>query len=228
MPLSRASLMADFSLLLDSYEDSNVIGAKTLDGIVDDHILDSLSCVLFEPLVSAGNLVDVGSGGGLPGLPLGIAVEGLRVCLVEATAKKVAFLGSAATQLGVPNFRILNQRAEELGRSEEFRGSYEVATARALAPLDVLAEYCLPLVKVGGHAIAMKGRVGKDELRRGEYAASVVGGEVSEIIKVSRLPEYEQKQRHLVVFKKTEETPEKYPRRVGLPAKKPLGEMRNP
>ncbi len=217
----------NYCLLLDSYEESNVIGARNLSEIVEDHVLDSLSCVLFEPLRNAKELVDVGSGGGLPGLPLGIAVEGLRVSLIEATEKKVKFLESAVSQLRMSSVQTVNERAEDIGKSEAFRGRYDIATSRALASLDVLAEYCMPLVRVGGNVIAMKGRVEKEEFDRGKVAANFLGGEITEVIPVPRLLEYQQKQRHLVVFEKTAQTPAKYPRRVGLPAKKPLGEAGN-
>lgn len=227
MPRHRADSLVKFASILESYDEANVIGAKTMSVIVEDHVLDSLSCLLFEPLRNVETLVDVGSGGGLPGLPLGIALDELRVSLVEATAKKVRFLEAATRQLGLKNVQTLNRRAEEVGLSAEFRGHFDVATARAVASLDVLAEYCLPLVKVGGYVVAMKGRVEKDEIRRGEYAAKMLGGGISEVMPVPRLPAYEQKQRHLVVFTKTSETPGEYPRGIGTPAKKPLGETGN-
>lgn len=227
LPPRGAYMLVDYCRLLDSYEESNIIGAKTLGEIVEDHVIDSLSCLLFESLKDAKDLMDVGSGGGLPGLPLGIAVEGLRVSLIEATAKKVKFLNGAANRLEMSNIQVVNARAEDAGKSKEFRGRYDIATARAVASLDVLAEYCLPLVRVGGHVIAMKGRIEKEELDRGKAASRLLGAEIAEVIPVPRLPEYEQKKRHLVVFEKTAQTPAKYPRRVGLPAKKPLGEIGN-
>lgn len=228
MSQSRVDLLVEFASILNSYTESNVIGAKTMGEIVDDHVLDSISCLLFEPLRESELLVDVGSGGGLPGVPLGIVIDGLRVSLVEATAKKARFLEGAVRELGYPGFQVLNRRIEEVGVSEEFRGRYDVATARAVASLDVLAEYCLPLVKVGGHVVAMKGQVEAGELRSGKCAAKILGAEIVAVITVSRLPEYEEKRRCLVVFEKTRETPGKYPRRIGLPAKKPLGEIENP
>lgn len=227
VPHHRAQSLVRFASILEAYEEANVIGAKAMSVIVEDHILDALSCLLFEPLRQSETLVDVGSGGGLPGVPIGITLEALRVSLVEATAKKVRFLEVSTRQLGLKNVRVLNQRVEEVGRSEEFRGHFDAATARAVASLDVLAEYCLPLVKVGGYVVAMKGRAEKEEIRKGEYAARIMGGEISDVIPVSRLPEHEQKQRNLIVFTKTAETPGKYPRRIGTPAKKPLGEIGN-
>lgn len=225
---SRAASLVEFASILDTYDEANVIGAKTMGEILDDHVLDSLSCLLLDPLRDAKFLADVGSGGGLPGLPLGIAIDQLRVTLIEATAKKARFLEGAARQIGHTDFHIINRRVEEVGEAQGFRGHYDVATARALSSLDVLAEYCLPLVKVGGHVVAMKGHVEVEELRRGECAAKLLGAEIVDVMPVSRLPEYEHKRRCLVVFEKTRGTLDKYPRRVGLPTKKPLGEVENP
>lgn len=219
----RAERLIDYATLLSSYDEANVIGAKTERAILDDHISDSLSCLLFEPLRRAGSLVDVGSGAGLPGVPLGLALGGIDVMLIESTAKKVKFIESAASAMNMTNLRVLSERAELVGRSDLYREYFDVATARALAPLDVLAEYCLPLVKVGGHVVAMKGRVQEDEIQSGKAALEVLGGELSTIVEVTRPPEYERKHRNLVILKKTSRTPEKYPRRVGVPAKNPLG-----
>lgn len=223
----HASLLIEYADMLSSYEEANIIGTRDQDELINEHILDSLSCALFRPLKNAHKIVDVGSGGGLPGIPIGISFRGIHVSLVEATAKKAKFLQSVAHRIGIENLTVVNERAEEVGRSVAHRENYDIATARALAPLDVLAEYCLPLVRVGGHVLAMKGRVEKEEIESGRVAAEYLGAEISDIIKVHRLPEYEQKQRHLVVFEKVRQTSAKYPRRVGIPAKKPLGSLRN-
>lgn len=223
VPPERASRLVDYAEYLASYTESNVIGTRRVEDIIEEHILDSTSCVLFEPSKDATELVDVGSGGGLPGLPLAIGMEGLSVTLVESTAKKTKFLDDVVEHLGVSNCQVVNARAEDLGHSEEFRSRYDIATARALASLDVIAEYCVPLVRIGGHVIAMKAGVGKNELDNGRISARLLGGEIVDVIPVERLPEYEPKQRSLIVFEKVARTSKKYPRQVGLPAKKPLG-----
>lgn len=224
---SQVRELVGFGRFLAGYDKANVIGARTLDEVIDEHVLDSLSCLLFEPLGGLASIVDVGSGGGLPGLPLGIALKSVDLALVESTSKKVEFLREAAEDLGLANFRILDLRAEEVGGNVEYRESFDAATARALAPMDVLLEYCLPLVSVGGHVIAMKGRVEEEELERGESAAKILGGREAQVIRVPRLPEFEEKQRHLVVVEKVSPTPEGYPRRIGTPSKKPLGKFGN-
>lgn len=191
--------------------------------IILDHVLDSLSCFLFEPLGAARSMVDVGSGGGLPGLAIKIVEPRLRTTLVEATAKKARFLRRAAEGLALNGVDIVNARVEEIARTDEHRGIYEVATVRAVARLSVVAEYCVPLLRVGGYAISMKGRLEEEEVYEGKRAARKLGARLSHVIRVHRLPELGEKERCLVILEKVEETQGKYPRNVGVPAKKPLG-----
>ena len=212
-----------FARFLRDYEEANVIGTQELRGIVLDHVLDSLSGFLFEPLGAARSLVDVGSGGGLPGVPINIVEPRLRTTLVEATAKKVRFLRRAKEILALDSVEIVNARVEKIARTDEHRGIYEVATVRAVARLSVVAEYCVPLLRVGGYAISMKGRLEDEEIYEGERAADKLGARLSHLIRVPRLPELGEKERCLVILEKVEETPGKYPRNVGVPAKKPLG-----
>jgi 16S rRNA (guanine527-N7)-methyltransferase len=188
-----------------------------------EHVLDSLSCLLFEPLREARLLADVGSGGGLPGIPLKIALPPARVSLIEATAKKARFLRRVVEEMSLNGVEVLNGRVEDVGRHGEHRGAYDIATARAVARLSVVAEYCVPLLRVGGQAICMKGRLDDEEVSQGERAAEELGAEVCEIMPVPRLPEIVAKQRYLVVLRKVVDTPARYPRSVGTPARKPLG-----
>src|SRR5215211_1202328 len=197
----RLARLEAFARLLSGYEEANVIGTRTLRGI----------------------LVDVGSGGGLPGMPIKIAAPELEATLVESTAKKVYFLRRAVETLSIEGTTITNARVEEIARTEAYRGAYDIATARAVARLSVVAEYCVPLLKVGGYVISMKGRPDDDEISEGERAAEKLGARVSTLRRVSRLPEIEEKERCLVILEKVEETPGEYPRKVGVPAKKPLG-----
>jgi 16S rRNA (guanine527-N7)-methyltransferase len=219
----RLARLETFARLLRDHEEANVIGTPELRGIVLEHVLDSLSCFLFEPLGAARSLVDVGSGGGLPGLPINIVEPRLRTTLVEATAKKARFLRRAAEILGLDRVEIVNVRVEEIARTDEHRGFYEVATVRAVARLSVVAEYCVPLLRVGGYAISMKGRLEDEEIHEGGRAADKLGARLSHLIRVPRLPELGEKARCLVILEKVDKTPEKYPRNVGVPAKKPLG-----
>jgi 16S rRNA (guanine527-N7)-methyltransferase len=212
-----------FARFLRDHEEANVIGTRELRGIILEHVLDSLSCFLFEPLGVARRLADVGSGGGLPGVPIKIVESELRTTLVESTAKKVRFLHRATENLSLEGVEVMSARVEEIARMDEYRGMYDVATARAVARLSVVAEYCVPLLRVGGCVISMKGRLEGEEMAEGERAAERLGARVSDLIRVPRLPEVEKKERCLVIIEKVGETPEEYPRKVGVPAKRPLG-----
>jgi len=213
----------DYARLLQSYERSNVIGTKDLDSIVLRHVLDSLSCFLFEPLTDAGRLADVGSGGGLPGIPIAIAKPNIRTTLIESTGKKSRFLDHAAEVLGLDGVTVANARVEDIAHGQAHRGTYDVATTRAVAHLSVVAEYCLPLLRVGGYAVCMKAGLGDAELSEGEGAAGLVGGRISERIRVPFIPEAGERERRLVVIEKVRETHPRYPRKPGTPAKRPLG-----
>ena len=219
----RLARLEAFARILSDYEEANVIGTRALPGILLDHILDSISCFLFRPLGTARSLVDVGSGGGLPGIPIKIVAPELEATLVESTAKKVYFLRRVVENMSLEGATVTNARVEEIARTAAHRRVYDIATARAVARLPVVAEYCVPLLKVGGYVISMKGRPDDDEIAEGERAAEKLGARVSTLIRVSRLPALEEKERCLVILEKVEETPGEYPRKVGVPAKKPLG-----
>ncbi|MDQ4126563.1 MAG: 16S rRNA (guanine(527)-N(7))-methyltransferase RsmG [Actinomycetota bacterium] len=219
----RCDLLLDYAGLLASYDRSNVIGTKDLDRIVLDHVLDSLSCFLFEPLSEARRLADVGSGGGLPGIPIKIAKPDLRTTLVESTGKKSYFLRYAADALSLKDLAVANARVEDLAHSPEHRAAYDVTTTRAVAHLAVVAEYCVPLLAVGGHAISMKAGLAEAELSEGQKAAGLLGAKISERIPVSFVPELGERERQLLIIEKVRETPPRYPRKPGTPSKRPLG-----
>jgi 16S rRNA (guanine527-N7)-methyltransferase len=211
-----------YARLLASYKKANVIGTRDVDTILLDHILDSLSCFLHEPLWEARRLADVGSGGGLPGIPISMVRPDLRTTLIESTGKKVAFLKHAAEQVAPQSLRIVNARVEEVGRTRGHRGVYGVVTTRAVAALSVVAEYCVPLLEVGGQAIAMKARLKGEEYEEGRRAAGALGARIAGVLPVAVLPEVGEKERNLVIMEKVRETPSRYPRKVGMVTKRPL------
>ena len=217
------SRLVEFAFLLSGWEEANILGTKNLRKILEMHIADSLSCLLCESVSEADALVDVGSGAGLPGLALGISRGRMSVTLVEATGKKTAFTRRAVDALAVRRVRVVNQRIEDVGRDAGYRAGFDVATARAVASLPVLAEYCLPLVKVGGVVVAMKGKPSREELEWGSRAAEALGGSLEEVVEVPTLPGTERRSRCLVVLRKHGSTPKKYPRRVGVARQSPLG-----
>lgn len=209
--------------VLSSYERANVVGTRESDRLWVEHLLDSLSCLLHTPLWKARSLIDVGSGGGLPGIPLHVALGLQRLCLLESTGKKVEFLGHAVHELGLEGVEAVNGRAEEIARGSGYRGEFDAVTVRAVAPLDVILEYGLPFLREGGDFLAMKGALKNEEIRSGERAAAALGGELKEVMQVSFSEKVGHKERRLVIVRKTGETPQDYPRRVGTPAKAPLG-----
>lgn len=221
-PEAKALLVA-YTLMLSRYEKANVIGTRDFGEILQGHVLDSLSCLLVAPLREANKVADIGSGGGLPGIPLAMVLPEAEVTLFESTGKKTAFLRYVSDELGLINVRVVNARVEEAAREEAHRGAYDVCTVRALARLSVIAEYSLPLLRTGGHIVAMKGREDRDEWAEGRRAAAVVGGRVCDEIQVPHVTEVEQKDRRLLLLEKVEETPHVYPRRTGVPVRDPLG-----
>lgn len=216
-------LLVECAHLLSKYEKANVIGTRDFEKILHRHVLDSLSCLLFAPLREADKVADIGSGGGLPGIPLAVVLPDAEVSLFEATGKKAAFLRHASEELGLANVRVVNARVEESAREESHRGVYDVCTARALARLSVVAEYSLPLLRRGGSVVAMKGRLDAEERAEGERALGELGGRVRKEVQVHYSPGVEHGERCLLLLEKTEETPDTYPRRTGTPARKPLG-----
>ncbi len=210
--------------LLSSYDTANVIGTRDPDTLLLDHVLDSLSCFLFRPLWQARSLVDVGSGAGLPGIPLKIASPKMSTTLIESTGKKARFLELATQTLGLSDATVKNQRVEEVAFEQDQRSGYDVATARAVSSLPVLAEYCVPLIREEGHVIAMKGELSAKELEKGERAAAKLGARLVEIISVPMNPEMRARDRNLVILQKVNPTPDAYPRRAGRATRRPLGE----
>ena len=219
----RLDRLLRYARLLASYEKANVIGTRDLDRILLDHVLDSLSCFLHHPLWEAGRLADVGSGGGLPGIPMSIVRPDLRTTLIESTGKKADFLSYAAERLALGNLEVVNARVEDIGRMQGPRGVYGIVTIRAVARLSVVAEYCVPLLEVGGQAIAMKARLEGEEYEEGRRATGELGATIAGVEPVAMLPEIGEKERNLVVLEKIRETPARYPRKAGMAAKRPLG-----
>ena len=189
--------------------------------IATKHFLDSLSTyAALTTIPLPFSLIDVGSGAGFPGLPLKIVQPEIHLVCVEATQKKTRFLQHITDTLHLSNTTILTARAEDVGQQPTHREQYDVATARAVAALPTLIEYLLPLLKVGGIAIAQKGQDPTPEIEAANTALDRIGGQVVSVIPVE-LPNFTA-ERHLVVIKKMTPTPKNYPRRPGLPTKKPL------
>jgi 16S rRNA (guanine527-N7)-methyltransferase len=185
------------------------------------HFLDSLSCLRVMGPKPSGRLADVGSGAGFPGIPLKIMVPELAVTLIESNSKKAEFCRHVVVGLDLNGVEVLNARAEEVGREPDHRGAYDWAVARAVARLPIVVELLLPLLKVGGIGIAQKGESGPAEAEQAGPALEALGGRIQELIQVD-LPGVPET-RFLIVIEKTSTTPDRFPRRPGTPAKRPLG-----
>ncbi len=186
-----------------------------VSGPPQELIQDSL--VLLDLLGQARTLVDVGSGGGLPGLPVKICRPDLAVTLVEADQAKAAFLVETCARLGLHGVEVVSQRAEDAGHNPKFREAFDVATARALAPMRVLVELCLPFVRIGGRLLAQK--TDQENIAAAAHAIDELGGSLETVIAA---PSAARRSGTVVVVSKIRPTPPTYPRRPGVPTRKPL------
>ncbi len=192
----------------------NLTAIREPDAVERLHFIDSLACLL-EPIADAAHVLDVGAGGGFPGLPLKIARPDLRLTLLEATGKKARFLDYVVASLGLSGVEVVNERAEAFAQREAF----DVVLARALGPLPVLLELTLPFCRMAGKVLAQKKGAGlAAELASAERALGILGGELAE----PRTYELDGEQRQIIVVRKVRLTPSAYPRRPGMPAKNPL------
>lgn len=206
--------------LLDWNQRVNLTAIREPEAVEAKHFLDSLSGLRVMGQRAEQRIVDVGTGAGFPGLVLKIARPSWQVTLVESVGKKVAFCRHIVATLGLEGVTVLHARAEEVGHDPAHREAYDWAVARAVARLPILAEYLLPLVRVGGHMLAQKGETGPAEAQAAEYAIRVLGGELERVVPVE-VPGVAE-DRYLIVVRKVAPTPAKFPRRVGIPAKRPL------
>lgn len=184
------------------------------------HYLDSLTCLLVRDICAGEEVIDIGSGGGFPGMVLAISRPKARVTLVDSSTKCTAFLRLATTTLGLSNVAAITARAEDLGHWQDRRERHDLILSRALAPLPVLLEYGLPLARIGGHLLAMKGPEADAELAESTTALEILGGRLIRRHSLE-LPE-QMGGRALLLIDKISPTPARYPRRPGIPARKPL------
>jgi len=206
--------------LLAWNEKFNLTAIRDVEGIRTKHFLDSFSCVLAWKENPPRRLIDIGTGAGFPGIPLKILYPSMRLTLVESVGKKTNFCQHMVETLKLDATEVVTARAEDVGQMPAHREAYDWAVARAVANLPVLAEYLLPLVQVGGAMLAQKGQSGPAETHKAEKALKILGGRTRQLLPVT-LPGVAD-ERFLVVMDKVAATPPQYPRKPGIPAKKPL------
>ena len=208
-----------YEMLIETNKSMNLTAIIEPDEVAVKHMIDSL-LVYKEKDFLGKTLVDVGTGAGFPGIPLKIYCPSLKIVLMDSLAKRLKFLQTVIEQLGLEGITCEHIRAEDAGHKAQHREHYDIAIARAVAPLAVLAEYCLPLVKPGGFFYAMKGSKYKDEVEQGKKAVNILGGKLvgCEEMKLPGLDDG----RAVLIVQKYKKTPEKYPRKAGVAAKAPL------
>lgn len=228
VPLSAENIRAfsEYARLLKEWnEKMNLTNITDDKGIAIRHFIDSLTLVshLEEETAKKGNkhlsLIDVGTGAGFPGIPLKVAMPSLEVTLLDSLRKRVGFLDAVCAALELKGITTVHARAEDAGLSKQYREKFDVATARAVASLPVLCEYCLPFVKVGGIFLAMKG-IAEEEIETAKKAIVTLGGTL-ETLHHFTLPGTDMN-RSIIVIRKVRATPAKYPRQAGKPEKEPI------
>lgn len=209
-----------YQTLVEWNEKMNLTAITDKGDVYLKHFYDSISAAFYYDFTGPFRLCDVGAGAGFPSIPLKIAFPHLEVTIVDSLNKRISFLNHLANVLGLENVHFIHDRAETFGVNPNYREAYDIVTARAVARMSVLSELCLPLVKTGGHFIAMKAAHANDELAVGKKAIATLGGKVEEMFTFT-LP-LEESERNIIIIKKEKQTPKKYPRKPGTPGKMPI------
>ncbi|MFT9849415.1 16S rRNA (guanine(527)-N(7))-methyltransferase RsmG [Aneurinibacillus sp. REN35] len=209
-----------YELLVEWNEKMNLTGITEKPQVYEKHFYDSITPAFYYDFTEVGSVIDVGSGAGFPGIPLKICFPALELTILDSLNKRLVFLQEVVNQLGLTHVSFVHSRAEDAGRDKKYREQFDIATARAVARMNVLAELCMPFVKPGGSFLVMKGSNVEEELTEGKKAIKVLGGK-TEKVETFDLPE-EQSERNIVMIRKQQKTPGTYPRKAGTPSKKPI------
>ena len=208
-----------YQMLVEWNEKMNLTSITEEHEVYLKHFYDSIATSFYTNLTKELTICDVGAGAGFPSIPLKIIFPNLKVTIVDSLNKRIHFLNQLAEALELDNVSFVHDRAETYGKGD-YRASYDIVTARAVARLSVLSELCLPLVKKGGHFIALKSSKGEEELEEARFGLGVLGGKVLDTISYE-LPE-DAGERQMIFIDKRSQTPKKYPRKPGTPNKSPL------
>lgn len=209
-----------YETLVEWNEKMNLTAITDKEEVYLKHFYDSITAAFYFDFSKPLQLCDVGAGAGFPSIPLKIVFPALEVTIVDSLNKRITFLNHLASQLKLDKVQFIHDRAETFGVNPKHRESYDVVMARAVARMSVLSELCIPLVKLGGHFIAMKAAHAGEELAAGKKAITLLGGKLEDICTFT-LP-IEESERNIIVIKKEKQTPKKYPRKPGTPNKMPI------
>ena len=205
-------------LLLEWNEKINLTAITDPKEIILKHFIDSLTILNY--IKKGAKVIDVGTGAGFPGIPLKILRDDINLTLLDSLNKRINFLKLVIDELKLKNVDTIHGRAEEIGKNKRYRESFDISFSRAVANLSTLSEYLIPLVKIGGISISMKGAEIKEEIEKSKKAITLLGGNINKI-DFFELPQSDIK-RNLIIIEKERSTPAKFPRKPGLPAKEPI------
>lgn len=211
-------LMEYARLLVEWNEKINLTAITDDEGIATKHFLDSLTAI--NTGCVKGKVIDVGTGAGFPGLVLKIANPEIKLTLLDSLNKRINVLKDISEKLDINDIEFVHSRAEDGGKNRLYRGKFDTVVSRAVANLTVLAELCIPFLKVGGYFLALKGPLADEELKSAERAIKILGGEVEEVREVE-IP-FTNLKHKIIIIKKVGQTPMKYPRKAGIATKTPI------
>lgn len=205
-------------LVFEWNEKVNITAIKDPLIFEENHLIDSLSIACFPEFAESERVLDVGTGAGLPGIPLSLVAPDKQFLLLDSVGKKLKIVDLMTEQLGLKNVKVLHARAEDAAHEVIYREVFDLVVSRALAKMSVLSEYCIPYVKVGGWFVAYKTKSAAEEIKQAANAIEVLGGKIREMIS----PQTEDSDHVLVWIEKVKNTPSAYPRKAGFPSKEPL------
>lgn len=207
-------------ILLEWNEKINLTTITQKEEVFIKHYFDSVACLNDGYIKDGMKVIDVGTGAGFPGIPLKIVREDIKLTLLDSLNKRISYLEDALSRLNIKNVELVHARAEEGGANAKYREKFDIVLSRAVASMNILVEYCLPYVAVGGFFLCQKGSNCEEELKAAENAIDLLGGELKEV-KLYKLP-YSDITHSIIIIQKVKNTPTKYPRKPGKPSSDPI------